>query len=146
MYADYEFYVSSYYGTMIAEEDFCPLAKRAGEFIDYITARRAKAAFNGDNEDTIYAIKKCCCALAEQYVTIDQMKVSAAATFSSGGEIQSETVGSHSRTFRSGSETMLTVESANKELGNIARRYLWPTGLLYRGGVGCVHSACCNSL
>lgn len=146
MYADYEFYVSCYYGTMVQEEDFCQLSKRASEFIDYITAGRAKAAFKGTDEDIIKAIRKCCCALAEQYVTIDRMKAAAAATFQTNGEIQSETVGSHSRTFRSGAETAASVAAANGELGAVARRYLWPTGLLYRGGVGGVCSSCCNSL
>lgn len=146
MYADYEFYVSCYYGTMIQEDEFCQLAKRAGEFIDYITAGRAKPAFQAGDEDIVKAIKKCCCALAEQYITIDRMKAAAAATFQTSGEIQSETVGSHSRTFRSGSETAASVAAANGELGVLARHYLWTTGLLYRGGVSGVCSSCCNAL
>ena len=146
MYADYEFYVSCYYGTMIAEDDFCPLAKRASEFIDYITGNQAHKAFAGTDEAKIKAIRKCCCALAEQYVTIDRMKEAAAATFQSGGEIQSETVGSHSRTFRSGTETSAAVAAANGQLGVLARHYLCPVGLLYRGGVSGVCSSCCNDL
>lgn len=134
MYADYTYYTDTFYGNIVEETDFPRYATKASDFIDYITY--GKAADKADLD----AVKKCCCALAEQYVAIESARARVA---SEGGEIQSETVGSHSRTFRSGTEI---AQAARAELGNIARQYLLPTGLLYRGGVGCVCSAHCNSL
>ena len=134
MYADYNYYTTVFYGTILTQEQFPKYATAASDFIDYITY--GKAAANAD----LPAVKKCCCALADQYVAIQNAQARAAA---SSGEIQSESVGSHSRTFRSGAEI---IQAAEAGLGAIARRYLLPTGLLYRGGVAIVHSACSDSL
>ena len=62
------------------------------------------------------------------------------------GIIASESVGSHSRSFRNGVDGAQAVEAERKELANIARQYLMPTGLLYRGGLSCVHTAHCHGL
>ena len=134
MYADYSYYTDSFYGSLIPMQDFPKYATEASDFIDYLTWGKAASYTATD------AVKKCCCALAEQYVTIQNARDRAA---SASGEIQSESVGSHSRSFRSGAEV---IQAANAELGNIARRYLLPTGLLYRGGVSGVYSSCCDSL
>ena len=150
MYADYRFYVDEYYGKLITEQEFPELASRGSEFIDYITFGKAKKAVNASDPlyptDTVIAIKKCCCALAEQYEAINKAKAAVVATIRADGEIQSETVGAHSRSFRSGADTANTVTATEAELANIARRYLLPTGLLYRGGVSGVCSSCCNAL
>ena len=139
MYADYSYYTGTFYGSMISEADFPTYASKASDFIDYITYGKAK------NNADLPEVKKCCCALAEQYSIIDASVVAAKAVVQSGGEIASETVGAHSRSFRSGAETLQGAAAAEAELGRIAGRYLLPTGLLYRG-VKCVHTACCNSL
>ena len=79
--------------------------------------------------------------MAEQYFDIDAVRKAAAAKVTSDGIIASESVGSHSRSFRNGTEGVQAVTAAEAELGNIARRYLMPTGLLYRGVRGC---DCCT--
>ena len=140
MYADYVYYTDDFYGTAIPEEEFAYLSARASDFIDYITF--GKAASNAD----LPAVKNCCCALAEQYSVIEKVRVAASAKVTADGIIASETVGSHSRSFRNGVDGAQAVSAAEAELANIARRYLLPTGLLYRGGVSCVHTACCNTL
>lgn len=140
MYADYSYYTTTFYGDAIAEADFPKYASRGSEFIDYITFGKAKGAADLDE------VKKCCCALAEQYQTIDKVRIAASAKVTDDGIIASESVGPHSRSFRSGVDASQAVSAAEAELGNIARRYLLPTGLLYRGGVSCVHTACCNAL
>lgn len=139
MYADYEYYIETFYGNVLTSENFDRYASKAGDFIDYITF--GKAASNAD----LPAVKKCCCALAEQYMAIEAVKVAASAKVTSDGIIASETVGSHSRSFRNGVDGAQAVSAAEAELGNIARRYLLPTGLLYRG-VKCVHTACCDAV
>lgn len=131
MYADYDFYTSEFFGDTVPEERFDRCASLASDFIDYFTMGRAA------NNAELPAVKKCCCALAEQYHDIDAVKKAAAAKVTEDGIIASESVGSHSRSFRNGAEGAQAVTAAEAELANIARRYLLPTGLLYRGIRGC---------
>lgn len=131
MYADYDFYTTDFFGDTIPVESFDRCASLASDFIDYFTMGRAA------NKAELPAVKKCCCALAEQYFDIDAVRKAAAAKVTSDGIIASETVGSHSRSFRNGTEGVQAVTAAEAELANIARRYLMPTGLLYRGVGGC---------
>ena len=140
MYADYTFYTMDFYGDTIPEEKFDKYATAASDFIDYLTWRKAQ------NMADDPAVQKCCCALAEQYMAIDTVRKAAAAKVTEDGIIASESVGSHSRSFRNGAEGEQAVQEAEKELANIARRYLLPTGLLYRGVNTCVHTAHCNDL
>lgn len=140
MYADYTFYSTVFYGDVIPEEKFDKYATLASDFIDYITM--GKAAKQPD----LLAVKKCCCALAEQYQTIDAVKKAVAAKVTTDGIIASESVGSHSRSFRSGTDGAQAVKAEQDNLASIARWYLLPTGLLYRGGVSCVHTACGDHL
>lgn len=140
MYANFDYYTEKFYGVMIPEDQYNRYALEASDFIDYLTWNKAQ----GMAEDP--SVQKCCCALAEQYMTIDATRRAAAAKVTDDGIIASESVGSHSRSFRNGAEGAQAVQEAEKELSNIARRYLLPTGLLYRGGVSCVHTAHCNDL
>lgn len=135
MYADYKFYETEFFGDLIPELQFEKYAARASEFIDYFTMGRAA------KNASLPAVKKCCCALAEQYFDIDTVRKAAFAKVTSDGIIASESVGSHSRSFRNGTEGVQAVTAAEAELANIARRFLMPTGLLYRGVRGC---DCCT--
>ena len=136
-YADYIFYTTEYLGTTLTEEEFPQLAARASDFIDYYTGGKAAGALT---EKQATAVKKACCAIAESYRVILMARASAG---SESGELASESVGSYSRSYRSGTETAAFAEQG---LANICGRYLAFTGLLYRGGVCCVHSAHCDSL
>lgn len=144
IYADYDYYLNEYYGRAIQAKDFMRLALHGSQYIDYITRGRASA--RGDLE----AVKMCCCALAEQYQGIDAAvelaRESLAAGAADGGvEVSSETVGSWSRTYRSRGEIAQAAaqlsaqaeEAGRSALLDTARRYLAPTGLLYRGGGRC---------
>ena len=137
IYADYGFYTEHYLGTALSEEDFPRLALRASRFLDYYTQGRANKNANME------ALKMACCALAEQYQAIDQAeelvrKSLVAGAQSTGAELQSESVGSWSRAYRSGGDSAKAAQEAagsvRDELSGIARRYLAGTGLLYRGG------------
>lgn len=48
VYADYTYYKETYLGTLISESEFPMLAKRASEYLDYITVGKA-------SEHAIYA-------------------------------------------------------------------------------------------
>lgn len=139
VYADYTYYSDTYMGN-VKEEDFPRLAVRASSFLDYYT--QGRSAKNADLE----ALKMACCALVDQYQLIEQAQALSAKNLSasiaaSGSELQSETVGGYSRTFRSGVDTALaalqTTDGAKRLLAATASEYLAYTGLLYRGGCPC---------
>ena len=136
MYADYTYYTGTYYGTQIASADWNRLATRASDFIDYYTLGRASQFVEAHPESD--AVKKCCCALAEMYQNIEKARESASAAAGDSGMLQSESVGSYSRTYRNGAESYAQTDELEKaEATGIAQRYLLQTGLLYRGIGGC---------
>lgn len=128
MYADYTYYTTTYLGSALTEEEFARAATRAGSFLDYYTRGKSKT-YTGEE------LKMCCCALAEQYQIIENAQTQSM----SGGELQSQTVGAWSKTYKSGTET---AAAARETLAGIAMQYLGHTGLLYRGGGCCVPSCC----
>ena len=147
-YADFEYYANTYLGTAIEYNDFSRLSLRASAFLDYYT--QGRAAKNAELD----ALKMCCCAIAEQYQYIDTAKALAQKSITSSlennGELQSQTVGTWSKTYRSGGDSaqqaLSSVQTAQAALATIAQQYLAGTGLLYRGrGCPCVPS-CCDGL
>ena len=151
-YADYNYYTNTYLGTAIQEADFSGLALRASFFLDYYT--QGRAAQNQDLDD----LKMACCAVAEQYQIIDlsqQVALNAlknSANSGKTGELQSQSVGTWSKTYRSGGESAqqatMAARTAQASLAAVAAQYLVRTGLLYRGrecGYGHV-PPCCDGL
>ena len=151
-YADYEYYTTTYLGTAIKEDDFPRLSLRASSFLDYYT--QGRAAKNADLD----VLKMACCAVAEQYQYIDtaqalaQKSLSASLESGESGELQSQTVGSWSKTYRSGGDSaqqaLSSMQAAKASLASIVQQYLAGTGLLYRGR-GCCHEhvpSCCDAL
>ena len=136
IYADYDYYANEYFGQTIQDADFPRLALHASQ---YITQGRAKRNAN------LGAVKMCCCALAEQYLTIETAQAlaqkSLAAGVGDGAEVQTESVGSWSKSYRSGGDSAQAAaqaaEAARAELPIIACKHLSLTGLLYRGGRRC---------
>lgn len=135
-YADYYFYSNEYFGMAIDVVDFDRLATRASSFLDYYTQGRA------EKNPELIELKMACCALAEQYKIIEQAqalatKNLASAMESDGGEVQNETVGSWSKSYRSGGDSAgaaaAVAANAQASLAAVARQYLSGTGLLYRG-------------
>lgn len=135
-YADYYFYSNEYFGMVIDVVDFDRLANRASSYLDYYTQGRAA------KHPDLIELKMACCALAEQYKIIEQAQALAnknlsAAMESDGGEVQSETVGSWSKSYRSGGDSAgaaaAVAANAQDSLSAVARQYLAGTGLLYRG-------------
>lgn len=135
VYADYDFYKNEYFGRAISEDDFPRLALRGSQYIDYITQGRAEVKAD------LEAVKMCCCELAEKYQTIEtaqELAQKSLAAGSDGLEVQSETVGSWSRSYRSGGDSAQSAAQVAAEskaaLYSITQRHLARTGLLSRAG------------
>ena len=69
-YADYEFYTTSYFGTVVPETDFPRLAERASDFVDTMTFDRLVDGLPTD-EHSQKRIKKAVCSLAELMYQIE---------------------------------------------------------------------------
>lgn len=149
-YADYQYYKNTYLGTAIQETDFPRLSLRASSFLDYYTQGRAAPNSKLD------VLKMACCAVAEQYQSIDLASKAAlnalqnSVNAGEAGELQSQSVGSWSKTYRSGGESAqqatTAAQAAQASLASVAAQYLSSTGLLYRGrGCGRV-PPCCDAL
>lgn len=103
MYADYDFYLNSYFGSLIAEEDFPRLSERASEYVRAVTGGISDKVDGADLE----AVKKASCAVAE--VLLDEGSMSAA-VFSGGQSVASEAVGGWSRSFKAPALSAAEVE------------------------------------
>lgn len=69
-YADYEFYTTSCFGSVVPETDFPRLAERASDFIDTMTFNRLVDGLP-TNERSQKRVKKAVCSLAELMYQIE---------------------------------------------------------------------------
>jgi len=69
-YADYEFYTTSYFGSVVPETDFPRLAEKASDFVDLMTSDRLANGLPTD-ERSQKRIKKAVCSLAEKMYQIE---------------------------------------------------------------------------
>lgn len=69
-YADYEFYTTSYFGSVVPETDFPRLSERASDFVDTMTFGRLVDGLP-TNERSQKRIKKAVCSLAELMYQIE---------------------------------------------------------------------------
>lgn len=69
-YADYEFYTTSYFGSVVPEADFPRLAEKASDFVDTMTFDRLVDGLP-TNERSQKRIKKAVCSLAELMYQIE---------------------------------------------------------------------------
>ena len=89
-YADYEFYTTSYFGSVVPETDFPRLAERASDFVDTMTFGRLVDGLPS-NERSQKRIKKAVCSLAELMYQIELAEKNATNAAASG---TSTTIGS----------------------------------------------------
>lgn len=82
-YADYEFYTTSYFGSVVPETDFPRLAERASDFIDTMTFDRLVDGLP-TNERSQKRIKKAVCSLAELMYQIELAEKNATNAAASG--------------------------------------------------------------
>ena len=69
-YADYDFYIESYFGLVVPENDFDRLAGRASDFVDTLTFDRLLGGLP-TNERARKRIRKAVCSLAELMYQIE---------------------------------------------------------------------------
>lgn len=69
-YADYDFYTTSYFSSVVPEADFPRLAERASDFVDTMTFDRLVDGLP-TNERSQKRIKKAVCSLAELMYQIE---------------------------------------------------------------------------
>lgn len=69
-YADYEFYTTSYFGSVVPETEFPRLAERASDFVDTMTFDRLVDGLP-TNERSQKRIKKAVCSLTELMYQIE---------------------------------------------------------------------------
>ena len=89
-YADYDFYTTSYFGSVVPEADFPRLAERASDFVDTMTFDRLVDGLP-TNERSQKRIKKAVCSLAELMYQIELAEKNATNAAMSGA---STTIGS----------------------------------------------------
>lgn len=69
-YVDYDFYTTSYFGSVVPETDFPRLAERASDFVNLMTSDRLVDGLPADKRSQ-KRIKKAVCSLAELMYQIE---------------------------------------------------------------------------
>lgn len=69
-YVDYDFYTTSYFGSVVPKSDFPRVAERASDFVDTMTFDRLVDGLPSD-ERSQKRIKKAVCALADKIYELD---------------------------------------------------------------------------
>lgn len=153
-YADYEFYQSKYFGSVVPVSDFDRVSERASDFIDNITYERLVEKLP-DNERAQAKIKKAVCAVADEIYKIEQAEKLALSAVTgnggSGGAISgivtskssgSESIGYASLSDISGFSAAFESSKSEKEINNHlyakAKEYL--TGLKTDSGILLLYS------
>lgn len=90
-YADYDFYTTSYFGSVVPETDFPRLAEIASDFVDTMTFDRLVDGLP-TNERAQKRIKKAVCSLAELMYQVELAEKNAISQASASGA--STTIGS----------------------------------------------------
>lgn len=92
-YADYEFYTTSYFGSVVPGTDFPRLAEKASDFIDTMTFDRLVDGLP-ENERSQKRIKKAVCSLTELMYQIELAEKNATNAAVSGTSTVIESGGS----------------------------------------------------
>ena len=124
MVADYEFYRDTYLGELLVEENFARYALRADSFLDLLTTGR----YTCDclPAGAVEAVKMAECAIADLCLNLEQAELQSDAAW----KVEGEKVGNHSVTYRNNAEI---AQQTQKQIREVAARYLLRWGLLYRG-------------
>lgn len=116
-YADYDFYLNTYFGNVISEEDFPRLSGRASDYIRAVTQGISDRVDGWQLE----AVKKCACAVAD---TLLDEEVMTANAYSGGAQVSSETVGSWSRSYHAAALSAAEVENIRSRKADALVMYL----------------------
>ncbi len=120
MYADYNFYLTEYMGSLIPELAFAAHARDAAAYIDYLTHNRIVLE---DLPDVVKKkVKMAVCAVAD--ICYKQQTDEDCTT------VSSESVGNHSKSF---AVVKRGFADREREKFTKAKTYLHGTGLMYGG-------------
>lgn len=131
-FAEYSDYKSEYEGSIIPKDSFNSFAMQASSRVDYFTNGR----IDMENIDDAILIKAifATCEIAELLYNQNQLKQKQDDDKST---LASETVGPHSKTYVNKSnlqsQRILNSYELENESYKICLRYLFSTGLMYRG-------------
>lgn len=117
MYADYDFYLNTYFGNAIPEDDFPRLSTRASDYIRSATRGLSDTVDGWQME----AVRKASCAIAD--VLLDE-EIMTAGAFSGEQTVSSETVGAWSRSYGSFSISTASAEYNEKRKTDALTLYL----------------------
>lgn len=125
-YADYDFYIDKYHGSMSGQE-FNKVILRASYEVN-------KNIFDRNIDGYEDEVALATCSIADILSKIEKLE-SKKDSLMSGKSIKIESVGDYSRTFENESITDIEVQISNQRdtIKEELRRYLIKTGLLYRG-------------
>ena len=123
MISDFDFYQTEYFGKLLTSEEFPEYATRADAWLSELTFGRYSSP--DLSESQLQAVKMAECAVADLWYQLQTEQAS-------NPSISKETVGSHSVTYRTGTEA---ASSWAARIYDTAARYLMTTGLLYRGAI-----------
>lgn len=133
MYADYGFYVNTYYGNTLPGNNAEIWLERASDYVDTITFNRLDTAFP-INEKHALKVKKAVCAVADALYSIDiQRKAGSAQIGTDGkvtGAIASISSGRESVSYATGNTASIysaaagSAETANSYTLYVASMYL----------------------
>lgn len=123
MYATYEYYTSSYGGSLIPESNFQKMALKVSAYIDEFTFGR----INEGNVNTFPSLPVCACEMADLLFFEENGN-------GSKKEKKSESIDGYSVTYvTEGVDGKTAEERIKQKLYSIAKLYLINTGLLYCG-------------
>lgn len=126
-YIDEAFYNDTFKGEPVDTADFPSLSMRAEEIVEEMTMYRlTPTSFLTMSEDMQSRVKRAVCA------QIEYMEANGGSDIDNGADLQSAGLGkfNYSKSAGAGGSTKQSLYAPR------ASRYLFPTGLLYRGG-GC---------
>lgn len=121
LYADYEYYISTYKGNL-AEEEFEKSIMKASAYVRRITFGRA------DDNMELEEVKLAACAVCDLIANDEKVRGK-----HSGRAITSENTDGYSVTYESGGNGETADDLLCKKMHNTAALFLDPTGLLYMG-------------
>lgn len=132
MEVTYDYYLNTFYGETVTENDFPKWIKRATDKMAYLTFNHSNTA----GEEYITQLQDAACALADCMYLVDIERIRAAEGVSDSN-IKSMASGGESVTFESQKtiyQTVLTDKAAENQLyRGIIAEYLHGTGILYSG-------------
>ena len=121
LYADYEYYISTYKGNL-AKEEFEKSIMKASAYVRRITFGRA------DDDMELEEVKLAACAVCDLIANDEKVRGK-----HSGRAITSENTDGYSVTYESGGNGETADDLLCKKMHNTAALFLDPPGLLYMG-------------